>query len=163
MHRGPEPLVGSGPLRMGYACFFCRLAFGSSAAPSSTRIRPQRSNAPQNSTMRISRVLTRTRLADALTRFQNTLAMEDHSTKFSGTHSVNVYTGWTENVSSSQARPTRPLQCLPVARKPAHHRICHAAEQAYKLLAGEKVPKLMRLPTMLLTRDNLGTEMRGWD
>ena len=39
----------------------------------------------------------------------------------------------------------------------------HAAEQAYKLLAGEKVPKLMRLPTMLLTRDNLGTEMRGWD
>lgn len=39
----------------------------------------------------------------------------------------------------------------------------HAAEQAYKLLAGEKVPKLMRLPTQLLTKDNLGADMRGWD
>ena len=39
----------------------------------------------------------------------------------------------------------------------------HAAEQAYKLLAGEKVPQLMRLPTQLLTKANLGADMKGWD
>jgi len=39
----------------------------------------------------------------------------------------------------------------------------NAAEQAYKLLAGEQVPKLMRLPTQLITKENLGTDMRGWD
>ena len=39
----------------------------------------------------------------------------------------------------------------------------NAAEQAYKILAGEQVPKLMRLPTQLITKDNLGTDMRGWD
>lgn len=39
----------------------------------------------------------------------------------------------------------------------------HAAEQAYKLLAGEKVERLMCLPTQLLTKDNLGADMRGWD
>ena len=38
-----------------------------------------------------------------------------------------------------------------------------AAEQAYKLLAGEKVPKLMRLPTQLISRDSLREDMRGWD
>lgn len=39
----------------------------------------------------------------------------------------------------------------------------NAAEQAYKILAGEQVPKLMRLPTQLITKENLGTDMRGWD
>jgi len=39
----------------------------------------------------------------------------------------------------------------------------NAAEQAYKILAGEQVPKLMRLPTQLITKENLGTSLRGWD
>jgi ribose transport system substrate-binding protein len=39
----------------------------------------------------------------------------------------------------------------------------NAAEMAYKILAGEQVPKLMRLPTQLITKENLGTDMRGWD
>ena len=39
----------------------------------------------------------------------------------------------------------------------------NAAEQAYKILAGEQVPKLIRLPTQLITKENLGTDMRGWD
>lgn len=38
-----------------------------------------------------------------------------------------------------------------------------AVEQAYRLLAGEQVPKNFLLPTRLLTRDNLGSDLGGWD
>ena len=38
-----------------------------------------------------------------------------------------------------------------------------AVEQAYKMLAGEQVPKLVQLPTQLLDKTNINTEMGGWD
>lgn len=38
-----------------------------------------------------------------------------------------------------------------------------AVEQAYKVLAGEAVPKVMSLPTQLLDRDNINADMGGWD
>ena len=38
-----------------------------------------------------------------------------------------------------------------------------AAEQAYRILAGEKVPRLLQLPTQLITRESLGEDLRGWD
>lgn len=38
-----------------------------------------------------------------------------------------------------------------------------AVEQAYNLLAGKPVPKLLRLPTQLLHKDNIAADMGGWD
>ena len=38
-----------------------------------------------------------------------------------------------------------------------------AAEQAYRILAGETVPALIRLPTHLLTRENVHSSLEGWD
>ena len=88
-----------------YSFFFH--AFGSKAAPSRASMMPQRNRPPQNSTMRSSRVPIRIRPEAVDTKFQKTLVMEDHSTKLSGTHSVKMYTGCTEKVSSSQAAPTK--------------------------------------------------------
>ena len=38
-----------------------------------------------------------------------------------------------------------------------------AVEQAYKLLAGEQVPRIFQLPTQLLDKENINTDMGGWD
>lgn len=38
-----------------------------------------------------------------------------------------------------------------------------AVEQAYKVLAGKQVPKVMYLPTQLLDRENINADMGGWD
>ncbi|SHK91701.1 monosaccharide ABC transporter substrate-binding protein, CUT2 family [Selenomonas ruminantium] len=38
-----------------------------------------------------------------------------------------------------------------------------AVAQAYKLLAGEPVPKILRLPTQLLVKENINADMGGWD
>lgn len=38
-----------------------------------------------------------------------------------------------------------------------------AVEQAYKLLAGEQVPRIVQLPTQLLNKENINTDTGGWD
>ncbi|BAL81816.1 putative D-ribose-binding periplasmic protein [Selenomonas ruminantium subsp. lactilytica TAM6421] len=38
-----------------------------------------------------------------------------------------------------------------------------AVEQAYKLLAGEQVSKIVQLPTRLLNKENINTDTGGWD
>lgn len=38
-----------------------------------------------------------------------------------------------------------------------------AAEQAYRILAGETISRLIRLPTHLITRENVHGSLEGWD